>query len=260
MRMFLVVLAGLLLLTACDDKPEPTPDDPKAEHPASSSPTGPLNTQPHQLTRTPEDCQGERCPQVSLSWISIDQHPALNDAIKTAVAEMIASDTATSDNSLSALADAFLADAGDIPMSQQQGWQLSASARLQGRHGPLITLALESYEYTGGAHGLPAVAYLHWHDGKKKSLSLADLLVEGQQDAFWDAARQQHQQWLANQDLDQTFRDSWPFQRTDQAYLNENGLVLHYNVYDIAPYAMGQPTLTLPYDQLEGLLKPVFLP
>ena len=35
--------------------------------------------------------------------------------------------------------------------------------------------------------------------------------------------------------------------------------MLHYNVYHIAPYAMGQPTLTIPYEQLDGIVREKYL-
>ncbi|MEE2869056.1 MAG: RsiV family protein, partial [Pseudomonadota bacterium] len=79
-------------------------------------------------------------------------------------------------------------------------------------------------------------------------------------DTFWALARDAHTQWLDQQKLDQNFRDSWPFDQTDQAYFSEQGLVLLYNVYHIAPYAMGQPELTLRYDALEGVIRDTYLP
>ena len=35
--------------------------------------------------------------------------------------------------------------------------------------------------------------------------------------------------------------------------------MLVYNVYHIAPYAMGQPELTLPYDTLKGIVREEYL-
>ena len=41
----------------------------------------------------------------------------------------------------------------------------------------------------------------------------------------------------------------------NQWYLNDTGVVLFANPYDIAPYAYGMIECTIPYDVLEGLLK-----
>ena len=86
-----------------------------------------------------------------------------------------------------------------------------------------------------------------------------DLLVPGQKEAFWSLAREAHQQWLDRRNLDQNFRDRWPFDRTEQAYFSKQGMVLLYNVYHLAPYAMGQPELVLPYDKLKGIGREQYL-
>ena len=150
---------------------------------------------------------------------------------------------------------------GDI---NSQWRDLSQDARLQ-KQEALTALKeqqaqLETYEYTGGAHGLPSVQYFHWDLAKQQSVKLGDLLVPGQQSAFWEKAREQHTAWLDEENLDQTFRDSWPFDKTDNVFFNDKGMVLQYNVYHIAPYAMGQPTLTIPYAELEGIVRGQYLP
>ena len=71
----------------------------------------------------------------------------------------------------------------------------------QGRRGDLVTLSMETYEYTGGAHGLPSVQYFHWDLAKQQSVKLGDLLVPGQQSAFWEKAREQHTAWLDEENL-----------------------------------------------------------
>lgn len=47
---------------------------------------------------------------------------------------------------------------------------------------------------------------------------------------------------------------------TDNATLNNEGIALTYQPYEIAPYAFGMPTLTVPYAKLKGIIKPEYLP
>ena len=72
-------------------------------------------------------------------------------------------------------------------------------------------------------------------------------------------ARARYHPGLNKENLDQAFRDSWPFDKTDNVFFTDKGLVLQYNVYHIAPYAMGQPTLTIPYSDLDGILRAPYL-
>ena len=45
---------------------------------------------------------------------------------------------------------------------------------------------------------------------------------------------------------------------TDNFYLTENGISFFYNVYDIAPYAVGAIEISLPYEMLSHLLSDDF--
>ncbi|MDX1803528.1 MAG: DUF3298 domain-containing protein [Alcanivorax sp.] len=251
MRMTLVVLLGLLALGGCDN----SQDHPKKDTAA------PLALAQHGLEKSLPGCAGDHCPRVTLRWVSIDQQPALNQALLAALAGMLESDeqAPAKPPSPQQLADSFLADAEDVPMADQQNWQLSGSASLMGRQGTLLTFELQSYEFTGGAHGMPGLAYLHWDLADKHAIALADLLQPGQSQAFWTQAKQRHQQWLKQHKLGASFQQSWPFEKTDNFYLGDDGLTLQYNVYQLAPYAMGQPQLVIPYAQLDGILKPAYM-
>ena len=47
---------------------------------------------------------------------------------------------------------------------------------------------------------------------------------------------------------------------TSNWYFSENGLVIYFNCYEIAPYAAGIIKVEIPYDMLEGVVKPVYMP
>ena len=42
--------------------------------------------------------------------------------------------------------------------------------------------------------------------------------------------------------------------------MGEQGLILQYGEYEIGPYVVGLPRLVIPFDQLQGVLKPEYLP
>ncbi len=263
MRMTLALLLGLLLLSGCDntnDNEQPQPET--SAHSTSERPLPTLTRIRFELKKTAPQCDGEHCPRVQVNWLNYEEQPVLNKAIENRLASMLVrlQGHATHDGSIEGLADAFLADASDMAMSPEQGWELNATVKQQRNANGLLTLSMESYEYTGGAHGQPNVGYYHWDLKQQQWLALEDLLVPGQQAAFWSLAEQAHTQWLDSQALDETFRESWPFEKTDDAFFNDQGMVLQYNVYHIAPYAMGQPTLVLPYDKLEGIVRETYLP
>jgi len=42
--------------------------------------------------------------------------------------------------------------------------------------------------------------------------------------------------------------------------LSKQGLILQYGEYEIGPYVVGLPRLTIPYEQLQTILKKQYLP
>src|SRR5690606_15337591 len=71
---------------------------------------------------------------------------------------------------------------------------LQASVKRQS--GDLVVLQIDSYQYTGGAHGVPATQYLNCLRSRQQVLSLEDVLVPGQRAAYGQALRRAHQRWL----------------------------------------------------------------
>ena len=148
-----------------------------------------------------------------------------------------------------------------IPGDGARGWELSGESRQLGRWKDLLTVAIDSYEFTGGAHGLPVTRWLNWDLAAHRPVPLGQVIKPGQEDALEAAARRAHDRWLEKEvDSDEDFRQAWPFQESSDFRLTRKGLVLHYDVYSIAPYVMGQPTLTLPWKDLDGVIREEYRP
>ena len=62
--------------------------------------------------------------------------------------------------------------------------------------------------------------------------------------------------YLENKEYEQ----AWKFTLSDNFYLSSQGLILQYGEYEIGPYVVGLPRLTIPYDQLQTVLKKQYLP
>lgn len=122
----------------------------------------------------------------------------------------------------------------------------------------LLSLALESYADTGGAHGMPAVSYLNIDRRSGKALALADL-IQIPEPALRALLEQQLRLALnvppqASLKASGFFEDQLPL--TDNVALDGEGLRFTYSAYEIAPYSMGLPNIHLPYSALAGQLAP----
>jgi len=167
-------LAALLALTACDNGPEQTagekaPADngapPQNEPPAKAAPTGKLETRQETLRRRADNCSGDDCAKVAVDLELYEGHPELNQAVRRRMVRQLGGDgedQGAPPRTLEEAAERFLNTAAGIPGDGARGWELSGESRQLGRWKDLLTVAIDSYEFTGGAHGLPVTRWLNW--------------------------------------------------------------------------------------------------
>ncbi|MOA39239.1 hypothetical protein D3C78_1610010 [compost metagenome] len=109
---------------------------------------------------------------------------------------------------------------------------------------------------------MPGRAFINYSLSRQRALQPSDLLLPGSEATFWQAASEAHQRWLREQEFEQDveLRNKWPFEKTANIALLKDKVLLKYDVYAIAPYSMGHPTLSIPYSRLRKVLRPEFLP
>ena len=201
-------------------------------------------------------CQGERCSLVNVDTLKFAAQPRLNALIEQALLAMTA-------GSLAGPAPASLRDYAQVLLREApQGHETWLQAKLIDRHDDLAVIELSSYLYSGGAHGLPGRGFINYSLASQRALQLADVLIPGGNEPFWQAASEAHQRWLQAQGLDKDgeFRSNWPFKPTANVALLKDKVLLKYDSYAIAPYVMGHPTLEIPYSRLRNILKQQYLP
>jgi hypothetical protein len=136
-------------------------------------------------------------------------------------------------------------------------WEADIEALVTFENKELLSISLNSYIFTGGAHGYGATRFLNF---KKKSGQEVDnselfknqkIFVEFAEDQF----RIQH-----NIPPDQPINSTGFMFERNEFYLpenigfTENGLKLLYNPYEVASYADGTIELLLPYREIAKYL------
>lgn len=205
----------------------------------------------------PGDCpaDNDRCPLVNIDTLHFAEEPALNALIDQRLRKMtVNTPDAEVPATLEGYQESFLSDA-------EEGWSSYLQAKLREQHGSLLVVELSSYLFVGGAHGMPGRGFINYHREQDRELKLADVLLPGKEGAFWRAAREAHQRWLAASELDRDgeFIEQWPFIQTTNVALLKDSVLLKYDVYSIAPYSSGHPELSIPHDQLKGIIRPEYL-
>lgn len=114
----------------------------------------------------------------------------------------------------------------------------------------LLSITNNKYYYNGGVHGTFVKESRTFDLIKEEELSLYNIINT----ESWDIKENVYklfEEELVNYGLDLT--EYWGKMLKDEIdnvnfYLTDGGLVLYFNVEQVAPYALGQPTVELQYD------------
>ena len=129
--------------------------------------------------------------------------------------------------------------------------------------GPLVTVVLNTSSYLGGAHGSSSQQYYNFDLEKQKLVKLNEVLAPNQLAALENQAHEAFKTWVIESKLANDvseYEQAWKFKLSDNYYLSQQGLILQYGEYEIGPYVVGLPRLTIPYEQLQTILKKQYLP
>lgn len=119
---------------------------------------------------------------------------------------------------------------------------------------------IDSYLYTGGAHGMSFSEYLIFDRSTKSQVKLNDILQVDKEPYFEALAYDTYRTWVQTVDKDvNSYEENWPFIFSDNITLTDKGVDIRYQQYDIGPYAYGMPVLSIPYSKLDGIIKPRFM-
>lgn len=210
-------------------------------------------------THTKPGCQGE-CPSIALNSLVFPGNKPLTELVDHALAAMtwLDQEQRIPYFTISEFEQHFWNTAGS-----RDAVELRARTRYRNRN--LTIIELDSGQYrTGMAHGITGSQFINWDNRTHKVLGLDNILMPGARAAYDQALQRAHAQWLldepAARDDPANYSRIWPFQPSDNFALTDQGLVVKYQPYEIAPYSSGQPELLIPYPALEGILQPSFLP
>jgi len=252
-----LTVAASLALAACATKPTDISRIP-TQISQETSKEG-VFTQPVKWERAKPGCKGE-CPTIKVDSLVFPGNPQLTDMVDHGLAYM----TGVGENTSPPY--------GTIAEYEAYFWKTAASrdstvliAKSRYRNRSLTVVELDTWQYmTGMAHGLSATRFLNWDNTAERLLSLDDVLKPGKKATYVAALKEAHARWLARDPYAQedpaAYSRMWPFQESDNFGFTDQGLVVKYNSYEIAPYSAGQLELLIPYSALANVLKPAFLP
>ena len=128
-------------------------------------------------------------------------------------------------------------------------WDAQVNGEVMCQSPEVISISLSSYLNTGGAHGNLTITFLNFDAKTGKPIKNEDLLSN--LDDFKKIAKDYFEDTIENKGV---LFNPVSFQLPDNIGFNEEGIILLYNTYEIAPYATGIIEFTISYDEIRFLL------
>ena len=156
----------------------------------------------------------------------------------------------TVEESITLFNNEFQSFKNDFPESAQQ-WEAQIDGDVMYQSPEIVSIALTSYINTGGAHGILTINILNFNTETGLKISNDSLFTN--MDAFKSVAKPYFEKTI--KEKGNNFFDTDVFELPSNIGFSEEGVILLYNVYEIAPYSTGITEFTIPYDQISALLK-----
>ena len=137
----------------------------------------------------------------------------------------------------------------DFPESSIE-WDAQIDGEVMYHSEVVISVALTSYQNTGGAHGLLNISFLNFDVETGELITNEDLFSDFS--AFKTIAEQHFNNEIAEK-KDQYFEPD-TFTLPENIGFDDEGLFLLYNTYEIAPYSTGLTEIHIPFTEVSMLL------
>lgn len=219
------------------------------------------------LTFEPFSLENEacvECPEIAIDIPKALEQTKIAQAINTAISEeIIALLIFEEETEISELKDAIISfnkgyfDLQALYDDEATDWQARIKGEVTYEDAEILTVALDAYLFTGGAHGYTTKRFLNFD--KKKGVELENWqLFKNEEDfrMYAETVFREKEHIPQDKPINHT---GFMFEQ-DTFYLPENigftkdGLKLRYNQYEVAPYSDGPIEIVLSQDQVKSYL------
>lgn len=224
----------------------------------------------HQLTFAPKTISGEDCATCPKVLVEIPEVLATSKVaanINTTLSEEIISillfeeEEATETSTISTAIESFkngYEEMTELYEDESENWEADIKGKVTYEDKKILTIMLDSYVFTGGAHGYTSKRFLNFD--KKKGTELENWQLFKSQKDFKNFAEAKFRE-QENIPLDKPINytgfmfDKDSFYLPENIGLTKNGIQLLYNQYEVASYADGPIELVLPYNEAAKYLR-----
>ncbi len=212
-----------------------------------------------------DDCKEEECAEVSLNYIIVSGNEEVTKKINTVIEDFIKTSLNISDDSLYVAKSIEEATANFIKIYKRDkadypdmGVYFSKISVIDLFSSPsVLSLEMNAYQYTGGAHGYGATSYVNIDPQTGEELRFDDLLKD--KEGFITLAEtlfRKENDIPKNEAINSTglWFENDTFYLPDTFGITPDELIFVYNQYEIASYAAGPIELLVPIEEARPFL------
>lgn len=207
----------------------------------------------------------EDCPAVTIDIPEASENSKVAKSVNTALKEELISallfddelEVHTINDAITSFNNGY-AEMKTLFADESAEWEANIKGAVVFEDASLLTIELNSYVFTGGAHGYTSKRFLNFDKTKGAELENWELFKSTKEfEEFAEAKFREQESIPENESINHT---GLMFEQ-DSFYLPENigftekGIKLLYNPYEVASYADGAIELVLPHREVKVFLK-----
>ncbi|WP_460220583.1 DUF3298 and DUF4163 domain-containing protein [Psychroserpens sp. MEBiC05023] len=161
----------------------------------------------------------------------------------------------TIDDAISKFNYEFISFKNEFPDAGKK-WEVFVDGEVTYRSPEVISIAINSYLDTGGAHGNTRVKFFNFNPQTGDLIDINDILKN--KEAFSKVVSQKLKEDIAsNSNNDALLEDLFfgeKFQLPESLGYSDEGIIILYNTYEIASYSQGIVEFTIPFEEINSFL------
>jgi hypothetical protein len=145
----------------------------------------------------------------------------------------------------------------DISKTSSFNWEKNITMEVYYNENNIVSLKIEKYAFTGGAHGINITQFIVCDLKQQKLIDLKDIMKENYKVQL-DNILNEKLRKMNGIKPDENLKESGFFadriESSENFYINRDGIGFYYNIYHIAPFSAGTTELFLTYNELREIL------
>src|SRR5699024_7260519 len=186
------------------------------------------------------------CPDIEVKYLKTN-HAWINKLANARIDNLVVNSKPTqsapitkksSPAEVKAAIDGFVsAQFADLPKDSIFVYSLMVTPEYLGHVNDFELFEINSYVFTGGAHGMPYSEYLIFDQQSKKQIQLTDMLQPNKKSKFKALAYDAYKDWVKTVDEDAvSYEKNWPFTLSVNVTLSYKGFDIFIQILAIITY------------------------